>query len=83
MKPIPPALKGNQQRVIFAENQEEYEPLPGVIDEDGVLVTEWELSPEEFATLQQSHKIRLSIMTFGKPLQPVLMEVVNDELPDV
>ena len=50
MKPI--KFKG--QNVVFAENQEGVLPLPAFRDEDGVVVTCWELTNEDFERLVET-----------------------------
>ena len=76
MKPI--KFKG--QNVVFAENQEGVLPLPAFRDEDGVVVTCWELTNEDFERLVETKKIYLSIMTFKNPLQPVFLTTNIDEV---
>ena len=61
--------------VVYAANQPEYEPLPAEYC-GGKYVqinTLWELSPEELKQVQETGKIWLSVLTFGQPLQPVLL----------
>ena len=61
--------------VVYAANQPEYKPLPAEYcgGKYGQINTLWELSPEELKQVQETGKIWLSVLTFGQPLQPVLL----------
>lgn len=74
MKPI--KFKGSN--VVFAKNQPEYLDLPAYKDEDGMkVVCCWKLSFWEKLVLLCTGKFYLSIMTFSRPLQPLLPSVIN------
>lgn len=74
-------VKFKGANVTFAENQPEYKPLPAFIDEQGNVVTCWELSNEDFEKLVETKRIYLSIKTFNNPLQPIFMTAdVNEVL---
>lgn len=64
-------------RVRFAEDQPEYNILPGARDAEGTVITEWQPTAEELAALLAGGHVRLTIMTFNLPLQPVLLEVTE------
>ena len=61
--------------VVYAENQPEYRPLPALKMEDGEIVTCWKLSIGERLKILFSGRIWLNVLTFNKPLQPLLMSV--------
>ena len=64
--------------IVFGANQPEYQPLPAEFvgkPETGQINTCWELSPDELKQIQETGKIWVSILTFGQPLQPVLVSV--------
>lgn len=64
--------------IVFGANQPEYQPLPAECvgkPETGQINTCWELSPDELKQIQETGKIWVSILTFGQPLQPVLVSV--------
>lgn len=63
------------QLVVFAEHQKEYAPLPAAVSPDGVVQTEWELSAEDLSVLLNGGRVRLWLWTFGRPIQPVMLEV--------
>lgn len=67
--------------VVFGANQPEYKPLPAERrpGRSGEIVTCWELSPEEIKRVQETGKIYLGVLTFGQPLQPVIMSVDKPE----
>lgn len=64
-------------RVVFAANQREYDPLPAVVDRDGVVMTEFEFTAEELATVLAGGRLRLWLYTFNRPLQPIALEIVE------
>ena len=77
MKPI----EFDGVNVVFGANQPEYIPLPAERrpGRSGEVVTCWELSPEELKRVQETGKIYLGLLTFGQPLQPVIMSVDKPE----
>ena len=77
MKPI--EFEGSN--VVYGENQPEYQPLPALKRKgnSGEIVTCWELSPDELKQIQETGKIWVSMLTFGQPLQPVLVSVDKPE----
>lgn len=69
--------------VTIAKDQPQYQPLPAMISEDKkTVITEWQVSDEEKLAIVNGANIRLSIMTFGKPLQPLLLETSKIENPE-
>lgn len=71
--------------VVFGANQPEYKPLPAERRgnaQTGEVLTCWQLSPEELIKVQETGQIWLSMLTFGQPLQPVLMAVEKPEIYD-
>ena len=76
MKPI----KFEGHNIVYAENQPEYNPLPAFKDENGTIVTCWELTNEDFERIVETRRIYLSVMTFNNPLQPVYLTTDVDEL---
>lgn len=75
MKPITPVIPGGKaHEVVFAEDQPQYIPLPAHITADGIVVTRWRLSLGERLRVLLTGSIWLSVMTFGRPLQPVKLD---------
>lgn len=65
---------------VFTEAiaQPEYMPLPAMKipnDPQGLIITKWQLSPEELERVKETGTIHLSMLTFNQPLQPVLLTV--------
>jgi hypothetical protein len=83
VKPISPVLPSHPdiREVVFAKDQPEYLPLPAVRipGPDGTVITRWRLSWRERLTVLFRGNLFLSLLTFNKPLQPVMIEV--DEPP--
>ena len=77
--PVEPALAPGFDVVRFAEHQPEYVTLPALVsrDEQRGVVTEWELTLDERGALFAGGRIRITILTFGQPLQPIAVEVVE------
>lgn len=67
--------------VVFAANQPEYIPLPAEYrgGKSGEILTCWELTPDELKTVLETGKIWLGVLTFGQPLQPVILSVDKPE----
>ena len=76
MKPI--KFKGHN--VVFAENQEEYQPLPAFYDQDGTVISCWKLSFRERLKMLFTGKLWMSMLTFGNPLQPQYPTVNRKEV---
>lgn len=76
MKPI----EFEEQNVVFAKDQKEYQPLPALKFEDGTVVTCWKLSWKEVIKLVFTRKVWHAMLTFNKPLQPTLLTVNKEEL---
>lgn len=77
-KEIVPGFKlPESEMVVYAENQPQYIPLPmwkGLDDPEGRRVSRWRLTWRERLSVLLGGSIWISILTFGKPLQPVLPE---------
>jgi hypothetical protein len=65
--------------VTIAENQLEYKPLVAAVYQtpEGVqtLLTRWRLDDAERARVAAGEDVYLGVMTFGNPLQPLIMQV--------
>lgn len=79
MTPVAPTVPEGSRLVVYAKDQQEYDPLPASVDGDGVVTTEWELSDDERWAIFAGARVRLSAMTFGMPLQPVRLEVLEPD----
>lgn len=81
MIPIQPQLREGCRLVIFGASQPEYLPLPAVVNDSGLVMTEWELTPDELQMIFMSGRIKLWIYTGNDPLQPVRLEVSDYTAP--
>lgn len=68
MKPA----KFKEANTVFAEHQPEYQPLPAFRDEEGEVISCWELSDAEVAKIAKTKMLWLRQLTFNSPLQPIL-----------
>lgn len=76
MKPI----EFDEVNVTFAKDQEEYNELPAYRSKDGEVVTCFQLTPEEIAKVSETGLLWLSVLTFNRPLQPLLLTTEKPEL---
>lgn len=68
---IIPGFDIRDELVYYAKNQPEYITLPAWRNDEGMVVTRWNLTwKERFLVLLQG-SIWLTLLTFNKPLQPV------------
>lgn len=80
MTPVEPlALHDGATLVVFAKDQPEYFPLPASVSPDGLVMTEWEPTAAELELLLTGGRIRIWLHTFGKPLQPISVQVAEPE----
>lgn len=64
-------------RVTFAADQPEYLPLPALVHAgaDRRVLTRWRPSEDERRAIMDGAAIELAQLTFGHPLQPLLVGV--------
>lgn len=67
------------QFCVIAQDQPQCTPLPALIYRDGKVLTEWRLTEEERDRIARGENIRLWIWPFGLPLQPILIEVTDEQ----
>lgn len=81
MQPMSPVIKGRDaQEIVFAKDQPEYVPLPGVRTKDGMVTSRWQLTLGERLRLLFTGSLYLQVLTFNKPLQPVKLSVSQPEV---
>jgi hypothetical protein len=70
-----------ESNATFAEDQEEYLPLPvhKRMDEEGTVVSCWKLSFFERLKVLFTGRVWYSVWTFGGPLQPQLPSIDKPE----
>lgn len=76
---IPEAAAEGWRAVTFAKDQPEYVPLPAAVSPAGVVLTEWEPTAAELHALCTGGRVRLQVLTFGRALQPVILDVVGGD----
>lgn len=75
MRPIDPG-GDHGELVVMAKDQPEYAQLPARVSADRVFVTtRWQLDEEDTAAIEAGGDILLRLMTFGHPLQPIMIAV--------
>ena len=77
MKPISPVLPDlKATEVLFAKDQPQYTPLPAymALDDMGHVITRWNLDWRERLAVLFGGYVWLTVLTFGRPLQPVMLD---------
>ena len=71
------AVKFNGVNRVIGENQPQYIPLPVqyLNDDEGTVISCWELTEEELQELMRTKRIYLQQLTFNSKLQPVRLTV--------
>lgn len=83
MKPVSPVLPGAKMtETTIAKNQPQYDNLPSIMfdDREGTVLTRWKMTWRERIRALFVGDVYLKILTFGSPLQPVLLQVKQPEL---
>jgi hypothetical protein len=67
-------IKFKEHNKVYAENQEEYLPLPVYEDgeQGGRVFHCWELTFRERIKMLFTGKLWISVLNFGRPLQPIM-----------
>lgn len=64
---------------VFGNNQPPYDALPASVDNDGLVMTEWEPSAEDLALLMRGGRVRVWLhhtgVQLGQPLTPIAVEI--------
>ena len=76
MKPV----EFKEQNVIYAKDQKEYMPLPALRFDDGTVISCWKMSWKELFKILLHRKVWVSVLTFNKPLPPLLVSSDSKEL---
>jgi hypothetical protein len=79
-----PVINGHESdEIVYAEDQPQYIPLRTLVgsDRDRKVLSRWSPNPEQRKALAEGADIYLQLLTFGDPLQPILM-FIGDDLED-
>lgn len=76
-------IEFNEQNCVYAKDQPEYTPLPVLKNEEGDVVSCWELSEEEIKQIVETKQLWIKVKTFNNPLQPIFCSVLKDDLIEV
>ena len=81
-----PVVVGREsEEVVYAKDQPQYEPLRTLPYEtypgsgDYRVMSRWSLTPEQRRKVSEGSDIFLTMMTFGQPLQPILMALGDND----
>ncbi len=83
MTPVTPVIPDKKLREFtFAEHQDQYENLPTYKydDAEGTVLSRWKLSWRERLRILFTGDMYLRVMTFNRPLQPVMLQVEKPDL---
>jgi hypothetical protein len=77
MKPVTPQADGRDS-AVFGSGQPEYIQLIATVGPAPVfeVTTEWEFDSEELDLLLQGGHLQLKLLTFGRALQPIKLQVL-------
>jgi len=79
MEPVEQFPIDTEARIgTFAKHQPQYADLPALVYPDGLVLTEWTFSEGERAAIARGENLRLWIHTYGRPLQPVKLEITDE-----
>jgi hypothetical protein len=72
-------LYEGQRNATFGRDQQGVFPLPGAIDDSGLVMVEFEPTAEELAAILDGARVRLWVWTNNRGLQPMNMCVVSKD----
>jgi len=71
-----PVIEGSEHKeVVYAKDQPQYLPLRTLVgnDRERRVLSRWSPTPEQRKAIAEGADIYLQLMTFGDPLQPILV----------
>jgi hypothetical protein len=80
-----PVIDGlEEHEVVYAKDQPEYLPLRSLRSNNRnvYVMSRWTLTPEQRKAVADGADIFLTLMTFGEPLQPILLAVSDNPNAD-
>lgn len=81
-KPVVDGLEAHE--VIYAKDQPQYVPLRSLRSNyaEGAVLSRWALTAAQRKAVAEGADIFLELLTFGEPLQPILMAVSDNPNAD-
>ncbi len=80
MNPVDPGAPG--QKIVYAADQPPYLPLISrVLGHNGIVRTRWQLTDEERRQIADGADLVLDVTTYGRPLQPLHLELATEPAP--
>lgn len=76
-----PVVPGTEAReVVYAKDQPEYNPLRTLVSEDTkrAVLSRWSPTAEQRKAIAEGKDIFLKLLTFHRPLQPILIFLADD-----
>jgi len=80
-----PVIDGLEHKeIVYAKDQPQYIALRTLVgnDKDRRVLSHWEPTPEQREAIAKGADIYLQLLTFGEPLQPILMFVSDGSWQD-
>lgn len=80
-----PVIEGLEEKeIVYAKDQHPYIPLRTLVgnSRDRRVLSRWEPTPEQRKAIADGADIYLQLLTFGQPLQPILMLVSDGSWED-
>lgn len=75
------AIEFEQQNVVFAKDQKEYQPLPAHAQNNGLVTFCMELDDQELEAVKKTKILKLTVLTFGRSAQPIRVTTVEPAFP--
>lgn len=76
------AIKFKEHNVVFGENQKEYSNLPAHVDQSTTIATfGFRLEPSEVAKVVTDERIRIIVLNFNRPVQPIRLSAIKPVFP--
>lgn len=75
------AIPFDEQNIVIAENQPEYENLPALAQTNGIITFCMQLDDQEVEKIVSEGVVNITVLNFGGPVQPIRVAVHKPELP--
>ncbi len=73
-----------KKEIVYAANQPQYNPLRTLVGDgsDRRVLSRWSPTPEQRKSIAEGADVYLQLLTFGQPLQPIIMFVSDGSWED-